>query len=122
MSIYAVAAIGLVVMFVIGALSYGVIGKNALKDIQMDRSVLTLVIALVAMYLTSLAFVVLYRDVSFASGVSGLARGLELGLWVGLPFAVTPTYVDRHYFVAKGPALGIFLANWLVTFLVLGLV
>lgn len=123
MNIYVVALIGLLVLLVAGFLFYGVFFKQSLKGGEVALTPTRFVIAGVAMYLISLAFIALYNDISFASGVTGVTKGLYLGLLIGVPFFALPLFADAGY-LSKDNSNGMWavLVNWVVALAVLGVV
>ncbi len=122
MSHYLVALIGLVAVFIVGFLSYGVLFKESLKDHAVSLTPTRMVIAAVGMYLLALAFTVLYQDVNFVNGVSGVMKGLYLGLLVGVAFFAIPFFADSPHLKAPNTVAWAVLVNWVLAFAVLGLV
>lgn len=122
MNIYLTALIGLVVMFVTGAVFYMIIGQDVVKGIKVPRSGQSLAIALVTMYCTSLFFALIYRSTSFESMDEGWLKGTLMGVGVGLFFVTIPAYVDRHYYETKPGVLALILTTWTTTFALLGAV
>ncbi len=122
MNQYLVALIGLLVVFVVGALVYGVFFKEAVKSNAVKLTGGRFVVAAIGMYLIALAFTVLFNDISFASGVTGAVKGLYLGLLVGIPLFALPLYADSPYFKADNSVTWAVIVNWVLAFAVLGLV
>ncbi len=123
MNIYVAALIGLVVLLVAGFLFYGVFFKGSLKGNEVALTPTRTVIAAVAMYVISLAFIALYNDISFASGVTGVTKGLYLGLLIGVPFFGLPVFADASYLGKdNAKAMWAVLINWIVALAVLGIV
>ncbi len=122
MNQYLVALIGLIVIFVVGAVVYGALFKDAVKGSSVKLTATRFVVAAIGMYLIALAFTVLFNDVSFANGATGITKGLYLGLLVGIPFLAIPLYADSPYFKADNSTLWAVIANWVVALAVLGIV
>jgi hypothetical protein len=122
MNEYLVALIGLLTVFIVGFLMYGVFMKEMLKGNEVKLTAMRFVVAAIGMYVIGLAFTVLYNDVNFASGVTGITKGLYLGLLVGVPFFAVPFFADGPYLKGKDNVLWAVLINWVVAFAVLGIV
>lgn len=122
MNTYLVALIGLLAIFIVGFIVYGLLLKSTLKGHEVQLTLPRFVVAAIGMYIVALAFSVLYQDVSFASGVTGAVKGLYLGLLVGIAFFAIPLFADASYFKAKESVLWSVIFNWVAAFVVLGLV
>ena len=122
MNQYLAAIIGLLVIFVVGFLFYGVFFKQTLKGHEVQLTFPRFIVAAIGMYLIALAFIVLYKDMNFASQVTGATKGLYLGLLVGVPFFAIPVFADGGYFKASDSVVWSVIANWVVALAVMGLV
>ncbi len=122
MNQYLIALIGLIAIFIVGFLIYGVVGKESVKGHEVKLTPTRFVIAAIGMYIISLAFTVLYNDINFVSGVTGPLKGLYLGLLIGIPFFALPLYSDGSYLKTSDKVLWTVLLNWVVALAVLGLV
>lgn len=121
MNVYLVALIGLVVMLAVGFFFYGLFFKDLIKDVTKPTAG-RLIISLAAIYLTALAFCVLYRNTLFAENISNVLRGLYLGLMVGVPFLGLPLLADGAYLKTKNASLWLVAVNWIVSLAIFGLV
>lgn len=122
MNQYLVALIGLLVVFAVGALSYGVLFKASLKDNAVALSLPRFVVAGIGMYVIALALTVLYNGFAFASGITGSMKGLYLGLLVGVPFFAIPLFADAPYFKVNDKVMWAVIINWVLALAVLGFV
>lgn len=122
MNQYLVALIGLLAIFIVGFLMYGVFFKGSLKDNEVKLTAGRFVVAAIGMYLIAWAFTVLFNAVTFASGVDGVTKGLYLGLLVGVPFFALPLFADAPYFKSSNSVVTAVLVNWVVALAVLGIV
>ncbi len=121
MNQFLVALIGLLVILSVGFVFYGLIFKDLIKNVP-HPAPSRIVIGMVAMYIVALAFTVLFRNITFAEGTSGMLRGLYLGLFVGVPFLALPLLADGQYLQTKSSALWLVVTNWVVALAVLGIV
>lgn len=122
MNQYLVALIGLLVVFIVGSLTYGVLFKEQLKDDALKLTLPRFIVAGIGMYLIGWAFTVLYNAVTFSSGATGPMKGLYLGLLIGIPFFAVPLFADAPYFKGKDSTAWAIITNWVLAFAVLGLV
>lgn len=123
MNIYVVALIGLLVLLAVGYLSYGVVFKKSLTKHEVVLTPTRFVLAGVAMYIMSLSFIALYNDISFASAVTGVTKGLYLGLLIGIPFFALPLFADSEYMSKDhAHAMWAVLINWVIALALLGVV
>jgi|GEM_PF-5926631 len=123
MNQYLLAIIGLLVVFIVGALCYGLLFKGFVGDDNAVKlNVPRFLVAGVGMYVLSLAFIILFKDMNFAAGSTGALKGLYLGLWVGVPFFAIPLFADAPYFKSKPNLEWAIIANWVIALAVLGLV
>lgn len=121
MNIYLQALIGLIAVFAVGFVFYGVIFKEALKDSSPAPTPSHLGMAVVGVYLVAYFFIQLFGHTYFADTTS-IQKGLYLGLLTGVAFFVIPLFTDSSFLKPKSEALYALLFNWLVSFIVLGLV
>lgn len=121
MNTYLLALIAAVAVMAVGFVFYGVLFKEALKDAASAPTQAHLASAIIGIYVLSYFFIQLYSHTSFTD-VTGVVKGLYLGLMVGVPFFAVPLFVDSPFFQAKGQAVYAVLFNWVVSFMVLGLV
>lgn len=122
MNQYLVALIGLVVILFVGFVMYGLIFKQRLSDATQPQSIGRIISSAVGMYFIALIFTVLYNDVIFASGATGIIKGLYLGLMVGLSGLMIPMLIDAGYLRSDKGHVNALVTNWVVAFIVLGLV
>src|SRR5579871_2141429 len=122
MSIYLAALIGLIVVLAVGAIFYGGLFKANLKANMVPLTPTRFVIAGIGMYVISLVFCVFYNHLYFASGVTGVMKGIYLGILGSLAFLIIPIYADSPYLKANQSITWVILGNWFVSFIVLGAV
>lgn len=122
MNPYLLGVLGLLGIFIVGALSYGVLFKNYLADHEVKLSLGRFLVAGVGMYVVSLAFIYLFNQTD-VMGTAGVLKGIELALLIGVPFMVVPIFADSPYFKASKAGIEwVLIANWLVAFVVLGVI
>ncbi len=121
MNQYLVAFIGFLAMLIVGFVFYGSLFKETVKS-QHHPETTRVIVSMVAIYLAALAFTIIFNDFSFASGVTGALKGFYLGLLLGLGTFALPLYADASYLQAKAGTTWVVLWNWVVSFIVLGLV
>jgi len=123
MNQYVLAIIGLLAVFIVGVICYGLLFKGFIGDDNAVKLTPTRFgIAAIGMYVLALAFIVLYKDVAFMNNITGTLKGLYLGLWVGVPFFLVPLFADAPYFKSKTNLEWAVIANWVLSFVVLGIV
>lgn len=122
MNIYLVALLGLLAVFIVGFLMYGVLLKGSVAGNDVKLTLGRFIVAGIGMYVIALAFSVLYNNMSFANGAEGVTKGLYLGLLVGVPFFAVPFFADAPYLKGKDSVMWAVLVNWVVAFAVLGVV
>lgn len=121
MSLFITALLGLIAMLAVGFIFYGFAFKDLSKDTA-KPSTTKLTLSLAAMYVTALAFTILYLNINFASNLPNIIRGLFLGLFVSVPFLAIPLVADSAYLKTKDNLLWLVVMNWIVSFAVLGAV
>lgn len=122
MNQYLLALVGLLAIFIVGAVSFRLAANDNVKKNKVALDVPRFLIAGVGMYVIALAFIYLYNHVSFDTEVTGPLKGLYLALLVGIPFWGIPFFADADYLRGDSTAKWTVLANWLVSFAALGLV
>ncbi len=123
MNEFVLALIGLLAMFVVGVICYGALFKGSLGDENTVKlTPVRFAIAGVGMYVIALAFIMLYKKVDFGADVTGVMKGLQLGLYIGIPFFLIPLFADAPYFRAKPGVEWAVIINWVLSFVVLGIV
>ena len=121
MNEYLMALFGLLAIFVVGVLCYGVLFKSFIGDSAVKLTPTRFVIAGVGMYIISWMFIMLFKNYN-AGDVSSVMKGFQLGLMVGVPFFMIPLFADAGYFKAKANLEWPVIANWVLSFVVLGMV
>jgi hypothetical protein len=122
MNEYVLALIGLLVLFVVGVICYGVLFKGFVgEENAVKLSVPRFLVAGVGMYVMALAFIMLYKKVDLGD-MSNVMKGLELGLWLGVPFFLIPLFADAPYFKGKANIEWAVIINWVLGLAVLGVV
>lgn len=123
MNEFILALIGLLVLFVVGIICYGALFKNSLGDENVVKlTPVRFVTAGVGMYIISLAFIMLYKKLDFGADVTGSMKGLQLGLYIGIPFFLIPLFIDAPYFKARPGMEWAVIINWVLSFALLGVV
>lgn len=122
MNTYVLALIGLLAVFIVGVIVYGVLFKASLKGDDVKLTLPRFIVAGIGMYVISLAFIWLYNAVSFTTGVEGVTKGLYLGLLVGVAFFMIPFFADAPYLKGKDSVMWTVIINWVLSFAVLGMV
>ena len=122
MNAYLLALVGVIAILVVGFLIYGVLFKDRLKDAMEPMTPMRLVVAFVGMYLISWVLTVLFKDITFVDGATGVMKGLELGLAVGIFGFALPLFIDSSYLKSKMVLVQTVIINWVLAFAVLGMV
>lgn len=121
MNTFLLALIGMIAVFAVGFIFYGVLFKEALKGAAPAPTPIHLGSAAVGIYILAYFFIQLYSYTTFPD-VTGPLKGLYLGLLIGVPFFAIPLFVDSPFFQAKPQAVYAVLFNWVVALIVLGIV
>ncbi len=121
-NVYIIALIGVIAILTVGYLTYGLVFKSALSGNEAPHTTTHLVGSIIGMYIIALIFTVLYKDVIFYSGITGVMKGLYLGLMVGLAGFALPLMIDGAYLKANAQHLRVLTTNWLAAFILLGIV
>lgn len=122
MSEYLMALIGLLAIFVVGVLCYGVLFKGFIGDNAVKLTPTRFAIAGVGMYVISWMFIMLFKNYDAGADVSNIMKGLQLGLMVGVGFFMIPLFADAPYFKSKMNLEWAIIANWVLSFAFLGIV
>lgn len=122
MNQYLLALIGLVAMLIVGAIFFGALFKETIASNKYTPSAGRIVAMIVAMYLLAIVFIMLFTITEFPSDMSNTIKGLYLGLMVGVPFLAFPLFIDGPYFKTKESVLWVVVGNWIVSFVILGLI
>jgi hypothetical protein len=122
MNQYLLALIGVIGALAVGYLFYGLLFKDVMKVEKAEFVPSTVAISLVAMYLSVLAFIMLYNDVTFNDSTAGAMKGLQLGLMAGIGLFGLPLFADRGWLNTSSQRVWVVLVNWVVTFAVVGLI
>lgn len=120
MNEFLLAVVGLLAMFIVGVICYGVIFKASVGDNAVKLTPTRFVIAAIGMYVIAFAFIRLFGMVTMDA--SGVMKGLQLGLMVGIPFFMIPLFADAPYFKGKAGVEWAVIINWVFSFAVLGMV
>ena len=122
MNPYLLGVLGLLGIFIVGVVCYGFLFKSFLQGHEEKLSLGRFAVAGAGMYVISLAFIYLFKNTSVMN-TSGVMKGIELALLIGVPFMAIPIFADAPYF--KSNKAGIewtLIVNWLVSFVVLGII
>ena len=123
MNDYVLAILGLLGIFIVGVICYGFLFKGFVGDKnEVKLTVGRFLVAGVGMYVVSLIFIYLFRHVTIGT-MTGVAKGVDLGLLAGVGFMAIPIFADAPYF--KSGKMGIewaVIVNWLLSFVVLGII
>jgi hypothetical protein len=122
MNTYLLALLGLLAVFIVGIICYGLLFKGTVGENAVKLTPGRFVVAGIGMYVISLAFIALFNDMNFASNVTGAMKGLYLGLLVGVAFLMVPLFADAPYFKSRDGVVWAVIINWVLSFAVLGLV
>ena len=79
-------------------------------------------VAAVGMYVIAWMFIMLFDRYTPTGDPSLIMKGLELGLMVGVMCFLIPLFADAPYFKSKMNLEWVLIANWVLSFLALGLV
>lgn len=121
MNEWLLALIGLLAMFVVGVICYGMLFKGFVGENAVKLSVPRFLVAGVGMYVIAYAFIMLFKNVTLGDA-DGLMKGLQLGLMIGIPFFAIPLFADAPYFKGKANIEWAVIINWVLAFAVLGMV
>jgi len=122
MNPYLLGVLGLLGIFIVGALCYGVLFKGFLQGHEVKLSLGRFLVAGVGMYVISLAFIYLFNMTSVMN-TTGVMKGIELALLIGVPFMVVPIFADAPYFKSDKTGIEwVVIVNWLLSFIVLGII
>jgi len=122
MNPYLLAILGLLGIFIVGVLCYGVFFKGFLAENTVKLTPVRFVVAGIGMYVISLAFIYLF-NMTNVMDLTGVSKGLALALLVGVPFMAVPIFADAPYFKSNKMGMEwVLIVNWLLSFLVLGLI
>lgn len=121
MNHYLLALIGLGVQLVVGFFVYGLFFKESLAATRVALTPTRTVTASIGMYIVAYLFVALFDNVLFP-GAIGMLKGLYLGVLVGVTGFLLPLRLDSGWLGANAVALRAVVTNWMVTFIILGLV
>ncbi|CAN5157546.1 hypothetical protein BH11PAT4_BH11PAT4_4330 [soil metagenome] len=121
MNEYLMALIGLLAIFVVGVLCYGVLFKGFIGENAVKLTPTRFAIAGVGMYVIAWIFIMLFKNYD-AGDVSNVMKGFQLGLMVGVGFFMIPLFADAGYFKSKMNLEWAIIANWVASFAVLGIV
>lgn len=118
---YLLAIIGLLVIFIVGAVFFRLAANETVKKNKVPLDIVRFLIAGAGMYVIALSFIYLYQNVALGS-LTGLSKGLTLGLLIGLVFWGLPFFADADYLNGEARAKWTVLFNWVVAFVALGAV
>jgi hypothetical protein len=121
MNEYLMALIGLLAIFVVGVLCYGVLFKGFIGENAVKLTPTRFAIAGVGMYVIAWMFIMLFKNYD-AGDVSSVMKGFQLGLMVGVGFFLIPLFADASYFKSKMNLEWAIIANWVASFAFLGIV
>jgi hypothetical protein len=121
MNMYVLAFIALIFAFAVGFVVYGQIFKGPLGTADEKIDPMHLGIATVTIYLSCLAFIYLFDHTTMGT-MTGVSKGVSLGLITGIGIFALPLIADAGFFRAKKEALQAVSLNWIVSFAVIGLV
>jgi hypothetical protein len=113
--------IGLLAIFIAGVITYGVLGKGYIGEDSVKLTPGRFVIAAIGMFVIAYAFQYLFKNVTLGDA-SGVTKGIELGLLVSVPFFAVPLFADAPYFKAKSGVEWVVILNWILSFVLLGIV
>ncbi len=122
MNQYLVALIGLIAMLAVGYIFYGLIYKQTIATLGLPHSRNGIIMSIIAMYVVALVFTALYNDITLANGAIGMAKGLYLGLMVGIFIFGFTLFADAQYLSLNRRMVWAVIGNWVVSFVVLGLI
>jgi ABC-type sugar transport system permease subunit len=120
MNSYLLALISVIAAFIVGFVIYGQIYQGPLETKGEKIDPTHLFVTAVLVFLSSLSFIYLFDHVSMDS--TGVTKGVILGLLIGLGFFAFPLIADGGFFKAKKEALTAVSLNWVLSFVVIGLV
>lgn len=121
MNEWLLALIGLLAMFVVGVIVYGGLFKAMVGDNAVKLTPTRFIIAAIGMYVIAYAFIMLMKNVELGDA-TGVMKGLQLGLLIGIPFFAIPLFADAPYFKGKMNIEWAVIINWVLSFAVLGMV
>ena len=122
MNTYLLALIGLLGMFVVGVICFGFLFKSMVGDNEVKLTPMRFVIAAIGMYVIAWIFIWFFKN-TMITGATGAMKGIELGLMAGIAFFTVPLFADAGYFKSgKMNIEWVLIANWLLSFVVLGLI
>lgn len=119
MNTYLLALISLIAAFAVGFVVYGQIFQGPLETKGEKIDPAHLLVTSILVYLSSLAFIYLFDH--FNVDMSGVTKGVVLGLLVGIGAFAFPIIADGGFFKAKKEALTAVTANWVISFALIGL-
>ena len=121
MNEYLMALIGLLAIFIVGVVCYGLLFKGMIGENAVQLTPVRFLIAGIGMYVIAWAFIMLFNNYD-AGDATSVMKGLQLGLLVGIPFFAIPLFADAPYFKPKMNMEWYVIANWVISFAVLGMV
>lgn len=121
MNTYLLALIALVAAFAVGFCIYGQLFKGPLGTAGEKLDTTHLAVASVTIYLSALAFIYLYDHITFGD-YTGAAKGVTLGLLVGIGLFALPLFADSGFLKPDKDAQLAVTLNWILSFVVMGLV
>ena len=122
MNPFILAFIGVIAFLVVGFFMYGTFFADATDSKNHKSDTTRMVLAAIGMYIAAYEFIVLYDAVTFSTVTTNLVKGLYLGALVGIPLLAIPLLIDGLYIGTNKKAYQAIIANWAISFIVLGLV
>lgn len=121
MNNYLLALIGLLVVFIVGAVFYRLAASETVQKNKVPLDLTRFVIAGIGMYVIAFGFIYVYQNLTLGD-LTGTTKGLALGLIIGLIFWGLPFFADADYLKGESRAKWTVLFNWVVAFVALGAV
>jgi len=122
MNEYLLALLGLLGVFLVGAVVYGGLGKSVIGGNAVPLTPLRFAIAGAGMYIISLAFIYLFKNVTLGDA-TGVTKGIQLALLIGIPFTALPIFADGPYLAKNADGVTwTVIVNWLLALVVLGII
>lgn len=116
------SVIGLLAVFISGVVVYGLVGASSIGENKVALTVPRFLVAGAGMFVIAYSFLYLFNNVTLGD-MTGVSKGLALGALVSIPFFAVPLFADAPYFKSSKAGIEwIVIANWVVSFLALGLV
>jgi len=121
MNAYLLALIAVIAAFAVGYVIYGQLFKGPLGVSEEKMDMTHIAMATIMIYISCLTFIYLFDHFAI-EGITGVTKGVVLGMIAGIGMFALPLWSDAGFFKAKKEAQTAVVLNWVLSFIVVGVV